>query len=219
VKTLVGLWPWYSFALLFLNIALALATVLLLWHRISFLRLSTLRFYLWYSIAAGVAGLVVAALTPIGKMYYWHFMIGADIGFDLVTFLLCAQVVDQLIRRDDPLRVKRLSLLGLPVAFLIGVIANNMHPGRSVAGLLAFDSLAMLLAGFVIVAIFVTPAEDWIRGYGLVVAGLGWQIVSTASMNLVYQFFHSRWVDIVGPSSSAVTVGIFLIAAARRPLD
>ncbi len=219
MKTLVDLWPWYSFALLFLNIALALVTVLLLWHRISLLRLSSLRFYLWYSIAAGVAGVIVAALTPVGKMYYWHFLTGATIGFDLVTFLLCAQVVDQLIRRDDPLRVKRLSLLGLPVAFLVGVIANDMHPGRSVAGLLAFDALAMLLVGLVIVATFVIPAEDWIPGDGLVIVGLGWQIVSSASMNLVYQFFHSRWLDIASPASSAVTVAIFLIAAARGTLE
>lgn len=219
MKTSVGLWPWYSFALLFLNIALELATILVLRHRISLHRLSSLRFYLWYCIAAGVAGLIVAALTPIGKLYYWHFMVGANIGFDLVTFLLCAQAVDQLIRRDDPLRVKRLSLLGLPVAFLIGVIANDVHPGRSVAGLLAFDSLAMLLAGLVIAATLVTPAEDWIPGYGLVIAGLGWQIVSSASLNLVYQFFHCRWLNIAGPASSAVTIAIFLIAATRGPLE
>jgi hypothetical protein len=215
LKTLVYLWPWYSFALLFLNIALALATLVLLWHRISLLWLWSLRFYLWYCIAAGVAGLVVAAITPVGTLYYWRFLTGANIGFDLVTFLLCAQVADQVIRRDQVWRVKRLWLLGLPVAFLSGLIANDVHPFKSVAGHLAFDALAMLLAGLVIVATYITRDEDWVPGYGLVVAGIGWQIVSGVSMSLVFRLYHGQWLDIADPASSAVTVAIFLIAAAR----
>jgi hypothetical protein len=52
-------------------------------------------------------------------------------------------------------------------------------------------------------------------GYPAVIFGLGWQIVSGALLNLVFQLWRCRWLDIVGPLASAVTLGIFLWAAGQ----
>jgi len=215
MKTLVQLWPWWSFALLFLNTGLGLAVVLVLHARGSLPQLSALRFYLWYSVAAGALGLAVAIATPVGKLWYWRFLTGANIGFDLATFFLCTQIVDQLIRREDVQRVKRLWLFGLPAAFAITVLVGGLAPGRSVGALLAFDALAMAMAGACVLGAYITPAEDWLPGYPAVILGLGWQIVSGALQNLVFELGRYRWLDIVSPLASAMTLGIFLWAASE----
>jgi len=48
-----------------------------------------------------------------------------------------------------------------------------------------------------------------------VILGLGWQIVSGALLNVVFELWRYRWLDIVSPLTSAVTLGVFLWAGSQ----
>lgn len=223
MKTLLQVWPWWSVALLSGNISLAGAVLAMRFVRKSVSGLSAFRAYLWYSFGAGSLLFVMAAITPVGKLWYWYTFAGLCAGFNLVLLLLCAQVVDQLIRRDDVQRVKKLWLCSMPVLLGLSLMWNNVYPYFHVQKWLAFDAVCALVSAFVLFGTYITPDEDWIAGYKTVVLGLAWQIVSMALMNLVEVYWRSEGlrarhvfpVDILGPLASMGTLVIFLTAAMK----
>lgn len=219
MKTLVTLWPWWSFALLAGNLLTAGIALIALHRTKAVPALTALRAYLWYVIGAGTAGLIVACVTPIGSLRYWYVFSGIGAGFNLVLLLLCAQVVDQLIRREEVLRVKKLWLYTLPALLGLAVVWNNLYPYMGIHKSLTFDSVCALVSAFVLFGAYITPDQDWIEGYRTVVIGLAWQIVSMSSLNLVEATAHFPAVDIVGPLASMGTLAVFLYAAKGKKVD
>ena len=213
MKPLVTQWPWWSFALLAGNLITAAIALFVRWRNKAVSSLSALRAYLWYSVASGLFGFAVACIVPVGSLGYWYVFAGLGAGFNLALLLLCAQVVDQLIRRDEVLRVKKLWLYLLPGCLGLAVIWNNLYPYLGIHKSLTFDSVCGLISAFVLFGTYITPDEDWIEGYKTVVLGLAWQIVTMSSLNLVESIWHFPAVDIVGPLASMGTLAIFTCAA------
>lgn len=213
MKTLVTRWPWWSFALLAGNIVTAGIALAVRWRNNAVPALSAFRAYLWYSFVGGFIILIAACLTPVGSLGYWYVFCGLGAGFNLVLLLLCAQVVDQLIRREEVLRVKKLWLYMLPGVLGLAVIWNNLYSYIGIHKSLTFDSVCGLVSALVLFGTYITPDEDWIAGYRIVVLGLAWQIVTMSSLNLVESIWHFPAVDIVGPLASMGTLAIFTCAA------
>jgi len=216
MKTLVTLWPWWSFALLAGNIIAAGSVIALRHINKSLPDLSAFRAYVWYSFIGGFVILIAATFTPIGSLWYWYVYSGLGAGFNLILLLLCAQMVDQLIRRDEVQRVKKLWLYFLPGCLGLAVIWNNLYPYIGIHKSLTFDSVCGLVSASVLFGTFITPDEDWIEGYKSVILGLAFQIVTMSCMNLVEVFWHFPAVDIVGPLASLGTLTIFLCAVGKK---
>lgn len=213
MKTLVTLWPWWSFALLAGNLITAGIVIALRHHTDAVPGLSTFRAYLWFSVFADVIGFTVACVTPIGSHGYWYVFSGLGAGFNLVLLLLCAQVVDHLIRRNEVERVKKLWLYALPAFLGLAVVWNNLYSYLGIHKSLTFDSVCALVSALVLFGTYITPDEDWIEGYKTVILGLAWQIVTMSCLNLVEVWWHFPAVDIVGPLASMGTLAIFFCAA------
>lgn len=213
MKTLVTLWPWWSFALLAGNILIAGIAIAVGWRNNAVPALSAFRAYLWYSLVGGFIILIAASLTPVGSLGYWYVFCGLGAGFNLVLLLLCAQVVDQLIRRDEVLRVKKLWLYMLPALLGLAVIWNNLYSYLGIHKSLTFDSVCGLVSALVLFGTYITPDEDWIAGYRVIVLGLAWQIVTMSSLNLVESIWGFPAVDVAGPLASMGTLAIFTCAA------
>lgn len=212
---LLSLWPWYSFCLLFLNLALEAGTLGTLLFRKSLPRLSLLRVYLAYTVIAGAVGIAAAAVSPAGSSLYWITLSVIEIGYNAVLFLLCAQIVDHLIRRDDVQRVKKVWLFGMPAAFVIAVLANDLSPARCVPAMLTFNAFAAVISGLTVIACYITPDEDWLPGYRGIITAAGFQIVSLALANLVYTIARCPWLDVFAPLMSAITAGLMLWTALK----
>lgn len=213
MRTLVMLWPWWSFALLAANLITAAIALAIRHHLNAVPNLTALRAYLWFSVAADLVGFGAACITPVGSREYWYVFSGLATAFNLVLLLLCAQVVDHLIRRDEVLRVKKLWLYVLPAALGLAVVWNNLYPHLGIPSSLAFDSVCALVSALVLFGAYITPDADWIEGYKTVVLGLAWQIVTMSSINLVEPIWGFPAVDIVGPLASMGTLIIFACAA------
>ncbi len=213
MKTVAQAWPWYSLCLLLLVAVLELAALLVAMWRKALPRLFMFRLYLGYSFVASVIALAIAEHTPAGSLTLWTVATYLTVGFNVLTFLLCAQIVDHLIRRDDVQRVKRIWLYGLPLSFAIGIFLTDLVPTYCVKTLLTFNAFAALIYGLTVAGTFITPEEDRIPGYRLVILGIGIQTISTMLMKVLGTVFACRVWSTADQLSTAATLVVFLLAA------
>lgn len=216
MKTLVSLLPWWSFALLFANIILA-GTVLILRRRTRALAsLTCFRLYLWYSVIAGLVGFGAICITPVGSLTYWYVVSSINVVFNLVLFLLCAQVIDQAIHRKNVQAVKTLWLIISPTVLGIIVVVRSLYPYVLIKQSLNFDFWCAVCAAAIFTLALIKPpdlqpGEPWVKEYRLVIAGLAVQIIAMCVVS--FWRYPSAGAEIFSAVASLATLAFFGAAA------
>jgi len=219
MKTLVAVQPWWTIALMFTNLSLA-GTVLLLrrWSGM-FQPLIMLRVYLWYCCLSVVACFVALCLTPVGAWSYWYTASAVNALFDVVTFLLCAQVIDQAIHRKSVALVKSLVLLLCPTVLGIVIVWKRIYPFLHIRQSLTFDVAFAVTSAAVLAFSFQEPSdlgpdEVWIRDYRQIVQGLAVQLAAMCCMKFFN--FPSTVAEISSALASMTTLVLFALAVSPR---
>lgn len=219
MKTLISVLPWWSAVLLFGNIAGSFSVLWLRQKQAAFPALTMFRLFILYSGLGGIAGLLALCLSPIGSWYFWYTVGWASLIYDVMLFLLCAQVIDHAIHRKSVEPAKALWLTLCPTVLGIVIAWNHIYPLIRMRQTVKFDLGFAVTCGAVLVFAIqkprdLQPNERW-DDHSRIIGGLTIQLVAMCAMPF-FRSFPSIAADVLAPLSSLGMLGAFALATVKK---